>query len=123
MDLEQKAILRLREAARVSEEYYEAPLLLTDSGGKDSSVVKALAERGGGQVRSCPRPHNGGRAGDGYVCPVRVQTTGRKRREMYCQLPILQRPEGDYVEPYPSKKVPANEITTILLRGSQGNLR
>lgn len=47
MDKEQKAILRLQEAARVSEEYYEAPLLLTDSGGKDSSVVKALAERAG----------------------------------------------------------------------------
>ena len=47
MDLEQKAILRLQEAARLSEEYYEAPLLLTDSGGKDSSVVKALAERAG----------------------------------------------------------------------------
>ena len=47
MDLEQKAIIRLQEAARVSEEYYEAPLLLTDSGGKDSSVVKALAERAG----------------------------------------------------------------------------
>lgn len=47
MDLEQKAILRLQEAARMSEEYYEAPLLLTDSGGKDSSVVKTLAERAG----------------------------------------------------------------------------
>ena len=47
MDLEKTAIIRLQEAARVSEEYYEAPLLLTDSGGKDSSVVKALAERAG----------------------------------------------------------------------------
>lgn len=47
MDLEQTAIIRLQEAARMSEEYYEAPLLLTDSGGKDSSVVKALAERAG----------------------------------------------------------------------------
>lgn len=47
MDKEQKAILRLQEAAKMSEKYYEAPLLLTDSGGKDSSVVKALAERAG----------------------------------------------------------------------------
>lgn len=53
MDLEQKAILRLQEAARMSEEYYEAPLLLTDSGGKDSSVVKALAERAGIKYEVC----------------------------------------------------------------------
>lgn len=53
MDLEQKAIIRLQEAARVSEEYYEAPLLLTDSGGKDSSVVKALAERAGIKYEVC----------------------------------------------------------------------
>lgn len=47
MDLEKTAILRLQEAAKMSEAYYDAPLLLTDSGGKDSSVVKALAERAG----------------------------------------------------------------------------
>lgn len=47
MDLEKTAILRLQEAAKMSEAYYDAPLLLTDSGGKDSSVIKALAERAG----------------------------------------------------------------------------
>lgn len=53
MDLEQKAILRLQEAAKMSEAYYDAPLLLTDSGGKDSSVVKALAERAGIKYEVC----------------------------------------------------------------------
>lgn len=60
MDLEQKAIIRLQEAARMSEEYYEAPLLLTDSGGKDSSVVKALAHR-----RGCLSLVDGGRGAAG----------------------------------------------------------
>lgn len=36
MDLERKAIVRLQEAARLSEFYYEKPLVLTYSGGKDS---------------------------------------------------------------------------------------
>ena len=38
MDLEQKAIMRLREAADTSERFYKAPLIVTTSGGKDSSV-------------------------------------------------------------------------------------
>lgn len=53
MDLEKTAILRLQEAAKMSEAYYDAPLLLTDSGGKDSSVVKALAERAGIKYEVC----------------------------------------------------------------------
>lgn len=36
MDLEHKAIARLQEAAKLSEFYYQKPLLLTCSGGKDS---------------------------------------------------------------------------------------
>ncbi len=36
MDLEHKAIERLKEAAKLSEFYYQKPLLLTYSGGKDS---------------------------------------------------------------------------------------
>lgn len=38
MDLEQKAIMRLREAADTSERFYKAPLIVTTSGGKDSPV-------------------------------------------------------------------------------------
>lgn len=34
MDLEQKAIMRLREAADTSERFYKAPLIVTTSGGK-----------------------------------------------------------------------------------------
>lgn len=47
MDKEQKAIERLRLAAEMSERYYDAPLIVTDSGGKDSAVCVQLAKNAG----------------------------------------------------------------------------
>lgn len=47
MDLEQKAIARLRLAAEMSETYYGQPLVLTTSGGKDSDVCLYLAAASG----------------------------------------------------------------------------
>lgn len=46
-DLEQKAIARLREASDMSLKFYKLPLVITTSGGKDSSVCVHLAERAG----------------------------------------------------------------------------
>lgn len=46
-DLEQTAIARLRTASQLSLAYYRQPLIITTSGGKDSSVCVALAERAG----------------------------------------------------------------------------
>lgn len=43
MDKEQAAIARLKEAALMSETYYQMPLIVTTSGGKDSDVCIALA--------------------------------------------------------------------------------
>ena len=43
MDKEQKAIARLKEAALMSETYYQKPLIVTTSGGKDSDVCVHLA--------------------------------------------------------------------------------
>lgn len=47
MDKEHTAIARLKEAARTSEQYYRKPLIVTTSGGKDSSVCMELARRAG----------------------------------------------------------------------------
>lgn len=47
MDKEQLAIARLRDAARLSEHRYKKPLMVTYSGGKDSQLLVALAERAG----------------------------------------------------------------------------
>lgn len=46
-DLEQLAIERLNAASEMSLQHYGQPLIITDSGGKDSSVVKELALRSG----------------------------------------------------------------------------
>lgn len=46
-DMEQLAIARLQEAARISERFYKKPLIVTTSGGKDSSVCVELALRAG----------------------------------------------------------------------------
>lgn len=47
MDLEQMAIERLKTASEMSLHNYGLPLVITDSGGKDSSVCKELALRTG----------------------------------------------------------------------------
>lgn len=47
MDMEHKAIARIQEAARLSEFYYQSPLLLAYSGGKDSEVCLELCLRAG----------------------------------------------------------------------------
>lgn len=46
-DKEKMAIARLQDAARLSEHRYKMPLMVTYSGGKDSQVLVALAERAG----------------------------------------------------------------------------
>lgn len=47
MDKEKIAIERLKAASEMSLAYYKRPLVVTDSGGKDSSVCKELAIRAG----------------------------------------------------------------------------
>lgn len=47
MDLEHKAIERLKVASEMSLTYYEQPLIITTSGGKDSDICLELAHRSG----------------------------------------------------------------------------
>lgn len=47
MDIEHIAFERLRQGALMSERYYEKPLMITYSGGKDSDVIVNLAIRSG----------------------------------------------------------------------------
>ena len=46
MDLEHKAIERIKLASEFSLKYYEKPLVCTYSGGKDSDVMLELFRRG-----------------------------------------------------------------------------
>lgn len=52
-DLEQTAMERLRLASQMSLKLYKQPLLLTDSGGKDSAVICRLAENAGIPFEIC----------------------------------------------------------------------
>lgn len=47
MDKEQLAIKRLKEAAEMSLQFYNKPLIITYSGGKDSEVLLEIAKRSG----------------------------------------------------------------------------
>lgn len=47
MDKVDIAIMRLREASQMSQQIYGKPLIVTDSGGKDSSVCVHLAKKAG----------------------------------------------------------------------------
>ena len=47
MDKEKVAIMRLQEASKMSLTIYQKPLIVTTSGGKDSSVCLELAQRSG----------------------------------------------------------------------------
>lgn len=47
MDLEHLAIERFQAASDMSLQHYGMPLVITDSGGKDSAVIKELARRAG----------------------------------------------------------------------------
>lgn len=47
MDLEQKAIERVRTASQMSFALYGSPLVVTDSGGKDSAVCREIIRRAG----------------------------------------------------------------------------
>ena len=51
MDLEQKAIERIRLASDLSLKHYEEPLVCTYSGGKDSDVMLELFRRGAYHLR------------------------------------------------------------------------
>ena len=47
MDLEQKAIERVKTASEMSLRIYGRPLVVTDSGGKDSAVCREIVRRAG----------------------------------------------------------------------------
>lgn len=47
MDLEKTAIERIRTASQMSLQHYGLPLVVTDSGGKDSAVCRELVRRSG----------------------------------------------------------------------------
>ena len=72
MDLEQKAIMRFARRRTRPNAFYKAPLIVTTSGGKDSSVCVALAEKAGIDFEVMHNHYDRRRAGDGLFHPPRV---------------------------------------------------
>ena len=112
MDLEHRAIARLRLAAEMSEAYYGKPLIITVSGGKDSDICLYLAAASGIRYEVM---HN--------HTSVDAPEFGARRCEMYCQLPDLQGRTGQYVDAYTAKADAAHKNSKILLFGAERKRR
>ena len=118
MDLEQKAIMRLREAADTSERFYKAPLIVTTSGGKDSSVCVALAEKAGIDFEVMHNHTTVDAPETVYFIRHEFKARG-ERRKMHGQLSALQGRAGDYVEPHSAKAHASDATRPLLLLHSQ----
>lgn len=119
MDKEKIAIERLQAASQMALTHYETPLLLTDSGGKDSAVCLALAERAGIPFEVL---HNHTTAD----APETVYTIRQHaklledRDQVHNRLPHLQGATGDNVEPNSTKTNAADPPRPLLLFCAQG---
>lgn len=98
-DLEHLGIERLKAASEMSLQYYGQPLIITDSGGKDSSVVKELALRSGIPFEIM---HNHTTAeklanllGDKCVCPPSGECAETSGNCDLCWLKWLEKPVED----------------------------
>lgn len=119
MDKEQTAIERLKAASDMSLRYYESPLVITDSGGKDSSVCTALAERAGIPFEVM---HNHTTAdAPETVYFVREKLHRLENKGIKCQIkpPRLQGPLYLHVELDPAKAHAADAARPLLLLGTK----
>lgn len=109
MDKEQLAIARLQDAARLSEHRYKKPLMITYSGGKDSQVLVALAERAGINFEVV-NSHTTADAPETVYHPGPVQRARRTRDKMHHNHADVQGKAGVYVDAYTEKLVPPTRI-------------
>ena len=84
-DLEQKAIARLREASDMSLKFYKLPLVITTSGGKDSSVCVHLAERAGIPFEVMHNHTTADAPRDGLFYPTRPPPPRGQGYQVFCE--------------------------------------
>lgn len=114
-DPEKVAIGRLKAASDMALKYYGTPLVVTTSGGKDSSVCVELALRGGIPFEV---QHNHTTADAPETVRFVRQEFARLEnlgREMHHQLPSLQGKTHKHVEFDPAKTDAAYTVDAILL--------
>ena len=115
MDKERLAIARLRDAARLSEHRYKKPLMVTYSGGKDSQVLVALAERAGINFEVV-NSHTTADAPE-TVYFIREQFKAMEERGIKCSI-VMPRYKDKPVSMWtliPMMKAPPNKKQAILL--------
>lgn len=117
MDKEQLAIARLQDAARLSEHRYKKPLMVTYSGGKDSQVLVALAERAGINFEVV-NSHTTADAPE-TVYFIREQFDGRAWNQMLRRYATIQGQTRVHVDTDSAKADAADKTCAVLLCRSQ----
>ena len=106
MDLEKTAIERIRTASQMSLQHYGLPLVVTDSGGKDSAVCRELVRRSGvpfelmHNLTTADAPQT--------IYYVREQFQKAEQAGITCSI-------NNYVEPDPHENDPSYQDYPVLL--------
>ena len=94
MDLEHKAIERIKTASEMSLHYYGEPLVCTYSGGKDSDVMLELFERSGIPFE-VHRSHT--TAAPQTVHHIRQVFRGLELKGIQCNIDYHKQPDGSRI--------------------------
>ena len=109
-DLEQTAMERLRLASSMSLKLYNKPLLLTDSGGKDSAVICRLAENAGIPFEICHSHTTADAPETVYHVRQRAKEFEEKGVEYTIILPTYQGKRTSMWDLIPKKLMPPTRI-------------
>ncbi len=109
-DLEQTAMERLRLASSMSLKLYKQPLLLTDSGGKDSAVICRLAENAGIPFEICHSHTTADAPETVYHVRKRAKEYEEKSVEYTIILPTYQGKRTSMWDLIPKKLIPPTRI-------------
>lgn len=109
-DLEHTAMERLRLASQMSIKLYKKPLLLTDSGGKDSAVICKLAENAGIPVEICHSHTTADAPETVYHVRKRAKEYEKKGIKYTIILPTYQGKRTSMWDLIPKKLVPPTRI-------------
>lgn len=111
MDLEQKAIARIKLASEMSLKHYKFPLICTYSGGKDSDVMLELFQRSGIQFEV----HNSHTTADApqTVHHIRKVFQGLEQEGIACTIDYHRKPDGGITTMWnliPEKLLPPSRL-------------
>ena len=115
MDLEQTAIQRLRAASEMALQVYKTPLVITDSGGKDSSICTHIAERAGIPFEVMHNHTTADAPETVYFIRKKFQHFEDKGIKCAVNMPRLQRKAYLHVEPDPAKAHATDPAHSLLL--------